>query len=121
MINCVKLVTISVSNQDRALAFYTEKLGFKLVMDTAENDNRRWLELQTPMGNTHVVLSKAIAQASTAEAQAAIVFGSDDLEKTYFELKVKGVQFKHPPKKQTWGSYTEFSDPDGNVFVLASL
>jgi predicted enzyme related to lactoylglutathione lyase len=42
------------------------------------------------------------------------------VEKTYFDLKVKGVHFKEPPNKQAWGMFTQFADPDGNVFVLAS-
>ena len=42
----------------------------------------------------------------------------DDLEKTYGELKKRGVEFENPPKKEPWGNYSIFKDSEGNRFVL---
>jgi uncharacterized glyoxalase superfamily protein PhnB len=42
------------------------------------------------------------------------------VERTYEELKTRGVEFVSPPKKEPWGTYTIFKDPDGNQFVMGS-
>ena len=47
-------------------------------------------------------------------------FACDNVERTYEELKAKGVEFSGPPKKETWGTFTTFKDPDGNQFVIGS-
>ncbi|HEY5604813.1 MAG TPA: VOC family protein [Gammaproteobacteria bacterium] len=120
MITHIKLVSIVVTNQDKSLAFYTEKLGFKLVVDAPFEKASRWIELQPPQGQTRLVLLKAGPGDARLGSLTNIVFTSDDIDKTYFDLKVKGVHFKEPPSKQPWGSFTQFTDPDGNVIVLAS-
>lgn len=120
MITHVKLVSIAVTDQNKALAFYTEKLGFKLIVDEAFDKTSRWIELQPPGGQTRVVLIKARPGDPRVGSLTNIVFTSDDIEKTYFDMKVKGVHFKEPPNRQPWGLFTQFADPDGNVFVLAS-
>ena len=105
MISHVKLVSIAVTDQDKALDFYTNKLGFEVVVDE---------------GQTRVVLLKADRNDPRVGRLSNIVFTADDVEKTYFDLKTKGVQFKEPPNKQHWGMFTQFTDLDGNTFVLAS-
>ena len=120
MITHVKLVSIAVSNQEKALDFYTEKLGFKLVVDEAFDKTFRWIELKPPGGQTRIVLLKAKPGDARLGSLTNIVFTSDDIEKIYVDLKIKGVPFKEPPNKQSWGMFTQFTDLDGNVFVLAS-
>jgi predicted enzyme related to lactoylglutathione lyase len=122
MITNVKLVSIPVRDQDKALEFYRDKLGFKVTIDEpfSTATDSRWIELQTPEGQTRVVLLKADYSDPRMGKLLNIVFTSDDIEKTYFDLKTKGVQFKEPPNKQKWGMFTQFSDLDGNLFVLAS-
>ena len=55
MITHVKLVSIAVTDQEKSLEFYTEKLGFKLTVDEAFDKYSRWLELKPPGGQTRVV------------------------------------------------------------------
>jgi len=122
MITHVKLVSIPVTNQDKALEFYTQKLGFTVVMDEpfSNASNARWIELRSPQGQTRVVLLKVERNDPRVGRLSNIVFATDDVEKTYFDLKTKGVQFTEPPNKQHWGMFTQFVDLDGNTFVLAS-
>jgi uncharacterized glyoxalase superfamily protein PhnB len=47
-------------------------------------------------------------------------YTSDDIDKTYDELKKRGVEFEGPPQNQTWGTYAMFKDSEGNRFVLSS-
>lgn len=122
MISHVKLVSIAVTDQDKALDFYTNKLGFEVVVDEPFNTSNRarWIELKPPEGQTRIVLLKAERNDPRVGRLSNIVFTADDVEKTYFDLKTRGVQFKEPPNKQHWGMFTQFTDLDGNTFVLAS-
>ena len=122
MITHVKLVSIPVTNQKKSLDFYQNKLGFELIVDEpfGSGSDTRWIELKPPEGQTRVVLLKAEYSDPRLGTLSNIVFTAEDVEETYFKLKTKGVPFKEPPNKQSWGMFTQFSDPDGNVFVLAS-
>ncbi|NOZ52123.1 MAG: VOC family protein [Gammaproteobacteria bacterium] len=121
MISHIKLVNIVVKNQQDAIAFYTEKLGFKVIVDEPlGNDDARWIELKPPQGQTRIILLKSDQQYVPAGGLSNIVFTTDNVEQTYFKLKTNGVLFKEPPNKQPWGLSAQFEDLDGNIFVLAS-
>ena len=122
MITRVKLVSINVKNQDQALAFYTEKLGFTLLNDQpmGTGESSRWIEVQPPGGGARIVLFQQRGDSFAAAPMSNIIFTSDDIRKTYEELKERGLAFIEPPTEQFWGIYATFSDPDGNNFVLSS-
>jgi catechol 2,3-dioxygenase-like lactoylglutathione lyase family enzyme len=122
MITHVKFVTISTSNQDRALAFYTEKLGFKVVTDQPYDEKQRWIELRIANSDTCFVLFD-MTGAGAMMKEGGLFNGAlacDNIDKTYEELKAKGVEFIGPPTKQEWGSFAMFKDPDGNQFMLST-
>jgi catechol 2,3-dioxygenase-like lactoylglutathione lyase family enzyme len=119
MIKGVKFASIPVSNQDRALAFYTEKLGFRLLTDQPFSEEQRWIELGIPGADTRVVLFK-FGESLKPGSQMNITFWADDVEATARELKSKGVQFIMEPKREEWGTAAAFKDVDGNTFVLGS-
>lgn len=119
MISRVSVVGICVADQDRARAFYTEKLGFEVVRDDPMGEGARWLELMPPGAETHVVLFTPPGQEDRIGTFAGIVFTSSDVMKTYEELKARGVEFTEAPAKQPWGGLMgQFKDIDGNTFVL---
>jgi predicted enzyme related to lactoylglutathione lyase len=119
MIKQVKLVNIPVTDQDRALAFYTEKLGFEVKTDVAFGP-QRWIELAIPGAETLVTLFTPDGAESKIGSFTGIVFASDDVEATYAELTARGVEYVKPPKKESWGTSSIFKDPDGNQFVISS-
>ena len=120
MITGIKHVTIPVKDQDKALKFYTEKLGFKVLVDVAFGPGQRWIELQIPGSETQVVLFTPEGHADRIGTSSNVIFTSQDIEKTYHELKAKQVEFVTPPTKESWGIYALFKDIDGNVFCLSS-
>ncbi|MBI3507534.1 MAG: VOC family protein [Proteobacteria bacterium] len=120
MIKCVKLASIPVRDQKKAVQFYTEKLGFSILTDQAFDDSQRWVELGLPGAQTRVVLFTPTGHEGRIGDFTGITFQADDVVKTHKELKAKGVQFVHPPKKEPWGTYTVFKDLDGNQFCLSS-
>ena len=119
MIRGIKFASIPVTDQDRALAFYTEKLGFRLVTDQPFSPEQRWVELGIPGADTRVVLFR-FGDEIKPGIQMNVTFWTGDVEKTVAELKAKGVTITMEPKKADWGTAAAFADPDGNRFVLSS-
>lgn len=120
MIKGIKFVNIPVADQDRALAFYTEKLGFRIQTDQPFNENQRWIELSIPGADTGVTLFTPDEHKNRIGTFSGISFLTDDVERTYDELAARGVEFPAPPTKQPWGTFAMFKDPDGNQFVVSS-
>jgi predicted enzyme related to lactoylglutathione lyase len=119
MIRQIKFVGIPVSDQDRALAFYREKLGFKIHTDQPIG-KQRWIELKIPGAETDVVLFTPDGHEDRIGTFFNGSFACDDVRKTYEELKGRGVEFTQEPKKEPWGMYATFKDSEGNSFVLGS-
>jgi catechol 2,3-dioxygenase-like lactoylglutathione lyase family enzyme len=119
MITNIKFVSVPTADQDRALAFYTQKLGFKLVTDQPFDGNQRWIELRVGSSDTHFVLFTMDGGLKPGSAFNGAL-ACDNVEKTYQELMAAGVEFTSAPQKQPWGTFATFNDPDGNQFVLSS-
>ncbi|MBA4313626.1 MAG: glyoxalase [Chlorobiaceae bacterium] len=120
MISNVKFVSVPVSDYDRALKFYTEKLEFKLITDQKFNDNSRWIELQIGDSQTKIVLFTPPGHENRIGTFMNMTFTCADVAKSYEELKNRGVGFKVPPTNAPWGTYAQFLDSEGNIFVLSS-
>jgi predicted enzyme related to lactoylglutathione lyase len=118
MLKRVKFVAIPVSNQDRALAFWTKQVGFQVATDQPMGGGMRWIELKIPGAQTGLALFTAPGQEELVGKFHAISFEVDDVERTYRELSERGVVFEQPPQKEEWGTSAIFKDPDGNLFVL---
>lgn len=121
MITQVKFVAIPITDQDRALRFYTEQVGFSLKTDQAAGEGMRWIELEPPGAQTRIVLFTADAHKLLIGTPSNITFGTDDVRATYEAMKSRGVEFTGPPTEQPWGTFAQFRDPDGNTFILSSL
>ena len=120
MISHVKFVNIPTSDQDRALEFYTSKLGFKVLTDQPFNATQRWIELRLPGAETGVVLFTPHGHEDRIGGFAGFAFAADNVAQTYQELRARGVEFVQAPQTHPWGTSATFKDPDGNVFVLSS-
>jgi catechol 2,3-dioxygenase-like lactoylglutathione lyase family enzyme len=120
MIKGIKLVSVPTADQDRALAFWTEKMGCTVHTDQPFDGTQRWIELRIRSSDTHLVLFTTDDSKSQIGKFSAVSFFCDNVEKTYEELAAKGVEFAGPPEKADWGTAAIFKDPDGNSFVLSS-
>lgn len=120
MITQVKFVGIPVKDQDRALRFYTEKLGMKISTDQPMGDGQRWIELRIGGAETGVVLFTPKGHEDRVGTFFNGSFACDDVQKTYDALGARGVEFTGPPQKQPWGTFATFKDSEGNQFVLSS-
>ena len=126
-----------VHDQDEALAFYTEKLGWEVRADVtlAELDNFRWLTVG-PVGQPDVaVVLNAVPRPPVIDAETAeqlrtlmgkgfagtVLLTSHDVEAAYEELRARGVEFVEPPEGRPYGIDSAFRDPSGNFLRLMQL
>jgi predicted enzyme related to lactoylglutathione lyase len=120
MIKQIKFVSIPVRDQNRALDFYTDRLGFTIITDQPFDEKQRWIELRIPKAETRVVLFTPEGDEKRIGSFMNVSYICDDIDKTYEKLKKRGVEFEGPPQKQPWGTYAMFRDSEGNRFVLSS-
>ena len=119
-------VSLVVRDYDEAIAFFTEKLGFKLSEDTyIPEQEKRWVVVVPPGSNgTGIVL----ARASTPEQEGCIgnqtggrvsfILGTDDFRSDYERLKQAGVYFVSESREETYGTVAVFEDLYGNRWDL---
>jgi len=119
MIKAIKFASVPVTDQDRALEFYTKKLGFSVFTDQPLGPEMRWIELKLGRSDTHVVLFTADLHKDWIGKPLNISFRCDDVEQTCKELSARGVEFEGTPEKHDWGWHAQFKDPDGNTFALS--
>jgi catechol 2,3-dioxygenase-like lactoylglutathione lyase family enzyme len=113
----LRVVSVPVSDQDRAKEFYVDKLGFELVREDDSVPGIRWVQV-APKGSTTALTLVTWFETMRAGSLRGLVFGSDDLQADYEELTAKGVQFDSPPKQESYAMEAVCHDPDGNMIVL---
>ena len=132
MIRRMSHATIFVNNQDEALEFYRDKLGFEVHTDAMVGPDFRWLTMNTKsQPDFEIVLmepkpgmlmdddtSKQLRAIMAKGVMGAGVFNTDDCRATYEDLKGKGVVFVSEPAERPYGIEAVFKDNSGNWFSL---
>jgi len=132
MIRKMSHATIFVNNQNEALEFYRDKLGFKVHTDAMVGEDFRWLTMCTNDDPDFEIIllepkpGMMMDEETTQQLRAIMnkgvlgagVFVADDCRKTYEELTAKGVQFLSPPAERPYGIEAVFKDNSGNWFSL---
>ena len=132
MIRKMSHATIFVNNQNEALEFYRDKLGFKVHTDAMIGEDFRWLTMCTnDQPDFEIVLMEPkpgmmMDEETTKQLRAVMqkgvlgagVFNTDDCHATYEDLKAKGVVFMAPPAQRPYGIEAVFKDNSGNWFSL---
>ena len=125
----IKLTSVHVDDQDKALRFYTEVLGFVKKADFSQGPFR-WLtvasaedpggtELQLALNNNPA--AKAYQQALFQQGQPAAMFFTDDVEADYGRMKAGGAEFTMPPKDVTGSRIAMLNDTCGNLIQVTQL
>ena len=120
MIKRIRFLGIPVEDQDRALRFYTEKLGFRILTDQQFSEKQRWIELSIPGAETGLALFTPEGHEDRIGTFMNTSWEVDNVENTYEELAARGVEFAGPPQKQPWGTSAVLKDSEGNQIVLGS-
>ena len=125
----IKVTSVYVDDQDKALRFYTEVLGFVKKSDFSQGPFR-WLtvssseepdgtELQLALNNNPA--AKAYQQAMFQQGQPAAMFYTDDLQVDYERMKARGAEFTMPPKDVTASKIAMLNDACGNLIQVTQL
>ncbi len=112
----VDTVSIPVTDQNQALQFYRDVLGFELVRDHAENQQTRWVQLVPRGAETTISLVKPFAGMEAGGVQGLVV-QTHDIQSTHQELSSRGVALSEIITMME-GRFATFNDPDGNGWVL---
>ena len=125
----IKLTSVHVDDQEKALRFYTEVLGFTKKTDVSQGPFR-WLtvaspeepdgtELQLALANNPA--AKAYQQALFQQGQPAAMFFSGDVQGDYERMKARGAEFTMPPKDVTASKIAMLNDTCGNLIQVTQL
>ena len=125
----IKLTSVYVDDQDKALRFYTEVLGFVKKADFSQG-GFRWLTVGSPEEPDGTQLQLALNSSPAAKAyqealfqqnQPAAMFYCDDVKGDYERIKGKGAEFTMPPMDVTGATITMLKDTCGNLIQLTQL
>jgi uncharacterized glyoxalase superfamily protein PhnB len=133
----VSTAQVWVHDQDEALAFYTQKLGWEVRADVTlpEMGNFRWLTVGPPNQDDIAVVLMAIPGPPVMDEATAgqvrdlmgkgfagtIFLTTDDVQRDYEDLKRRGVEFTEAPEERPYGIDSGFRDPSGNSFRLTQV
>ncbi len=117
----ISVVTVQVKDQDEALRFYTERLGFEKRTDVPMGPEMRWLTVAPAGSATEVVLARGFGDGGAPLGKpTGLVLETDDIDAAYRELSGRDVRFTKQPSREDFGGWAEFVDQDGNGFGLHS-
>src|SRR5438105_15800353 len=125
----IKVTSVYMDDQSKALRFYTEVLGFAKKTDFSQGPYR-WLtvasaeepngtELQLALNNNPA--AKAYQEATFQQDQPAFMFFTDDIKGDYERIKARGAEFTMPPKDVTGSAIAMLKDTCGNLIQLTQL
>lgn len=124
MINRIGTVSIFVTDQDRAKAFYLDVLGFELRADApvAPGATARWLAVAPPGATTEIILYLPDENwehyRQVVGKSQALTFNVTDMAALHADLRAKGVTFLQEPDPQPWGTFAVIQDSEGNQLLL---
>src|SRR5262244_1667422 len=125
----IALTSVYVDNQERALRYYTEVLGFTKKADFSQGPFR-WLTVASPEEpkGTELQLAlndnpaaKAYQQAMFQQGQPAAMFYTDDVKGDYERIKARGAEFTMPPTEVTGSTIARLNDTCGNLIQITQL
>ncbi len=118
-------IALIVKDYDEAIKFYSEKIGFKIIQNTALDEKKRWV-LMAPTGASecYLLLAKAdneeqISRIGNQTGGRVFLFlYTDDFQRDYENMLAKGVLFTREPVNESYGKVAVFSDLYGNLWDL---
>jgi predicted enzyme related to lactoylglutathione lyase len=125
----IKLTSVYVDDQEKALRFYTDVLGFTKKADFS-NGPFRWLTVASPEESNGTELqlalndkpaAKAYQQAMFQQGQPAAMFYTDDIKGDYERIKARGAEFAMPPTGVTGSTIAQLNDTCGNLIQIVQL
>lgn len=118
----IRFTELPVVDQDRAVKFYKEKLGFRVADDRGYKEGWRWITLEIPGAQTKILLTRK-NDGDERNGVPSLVLTVDDVVKIHDDLKAKGVEFTTEPTGADWDEsevLAVFKDSEGNLVMLGT-
>jgi predicted enzyme related to lactoylglutathione lyase len=118
----ISVISLNVNDVDRAIDFYTNKLGWEKTMDVSMGDDGRWVTVAPAGRETSFTLSKDGPgwSADKVGGFSGVILETDNVHTTHDWLTKLGVEFAEEPRDEPWGGWATFKDSEGNVHGLHS-
>ena len=121
----IAALALLVDDYDRAITYYTQVLGFRLIEDTPQGPGKRFVRVAPPGDSeTALLLAKAAKPEQVARigdqtgGRVFLFLNTDDFWRDYNDYKAKGVDFTESPREETYGTVVVFRDLYGNLWDL---
>jgi catechol 2,3-dioxygenase-like lactoylglutathione lyase family enzyme len=111
-----EILSVPVSDAQRAKRFYTEVLGFELVREEPMGPDMQWIQL-APSGSPVTIALVTWFDAMKPGGLQGVMINSTDIDRDHAELSARGLTLS-AIGQQPWGRFATFDDPDGNGWVL---
>lgn len=115
----LELISVPVSDVDRAKAFYVDKVGFTADLDSRVNDELRFIQLTPPGSACSIAIGEGLTEKEPGSVEGLQIV-VDDIEAAHAELAGRGLEVA-PIQDLPWGRFIFFSDPDGNGWAIQQL
>lgn len=115
-ITSFEIVSVPVSDQERAKKFYRDTLGFDLIRDEPMGPTDRWIQL-SPKGCSTTIALVTWFDTMRPGGLQGVMLNSTNIDRDTQELSAKGLELT-PIDQQPWGRFAMFKDPDGNGWIL---
>ena len=114
----LSIVSVPVSDQEKAKAFYEKVLGFTVHLDQPMSETARWVQLKPPSGTASISLVTWFDSMPPGSAQG-LVLDTSDIERAHEKLKDNGLAITDI-QEASWGRFATFFDPVGNGWILCT-
>lgn len=117
-------IALLVKDYDEAIAFYTEKLHFKLIEDTVLSETKRWVMVGPENAACCLLLAKAASEEQSSRignqtgGRVFLFLYTDDFYRDYLDMLQKGIEFIREPVQEPYGTVAVFADLYGNLWDL---
>ena len=118
----ISVLTLFVEDVDRAVDFYTKKLGWDKTMDVPMGEDR-WVTVAPPGERTSFTLTKGPPSWAPDKAVggfSGVIIEVDDVHQAHAKLEQQNVEFTDEPRIEPWGGWAMFMDSEGNIHGLHS-
>ena len=115
-INSFEIISVPVADQQRAMQFYRDVLGFDLLREEPMGPGAKWIQL-APKGCATTIALVTWFDAMRPGGLQGVMLNVTDIDRDHKELSARGLKLTKI-QQQPWGRYAMFSDPDGNGWIL---
>lgn len=113
----IRVVSVPVSDQERAKRFYTDQVGLVIHAEATFGDRMHWIQVGPAGGEASLTLVNWFDSMPPGSLRG-LVIDCDDLQADYEAMLARGVPFLGPPAEMPGGVFASFTDPDGNQIAL---